>query len=133
VLVRTVWAIALGAAIGGVARYYLSTAVQHRLGATFPWGTLLINVSGSLLLGFIIRYALATPSMSLELRALLTTGFCGGYTTFSTYSYETAALLEDGQYERAGLYAFGSAILALAATLGGFLLAREVIAFRERL
>ena len=130
---RTVWAIALGAAIGGVARYYLSTAVQHRLGATFPWGTLLINVSGSLLLGFIIRYALATPSMSLELRALLTTGFCGGYTTFSTYSYETAALLEDGQYERAGLYAFGSAILALAATLGGFLLAREVIAFRERL
>jgi CrcB protein len=133
VLVRTVWAIALGAAVGGVARYYLSTAVQHRLGATFPWGTLLINVSGSLLLGFIIRYALATPSMSLELRALLTTGFCGGYTTFSTYSYETAALLEDGQYERAGLYAFGSAILALAATLGGFLLAREVIAFRERL
>jgi CrcB protein len=133
VLVRTVWAIALGAAVGGVARYYLSTAVQHRLGATFPWGTLLINVSGSLLLGFIIRYALATPSMSLELRALLTTGFCGGYTTFSTYSYETAALLEDGQYERAGLYAFGSALLALAATLGGFLLAREVIAFRERL
>jgi len=131
--VRTVWAIALGAAVGGVARYYLSTAVQHRLGATFPWGTLLINVSGSLLLGFIIRYALATPSMSLELRALLTTGFCGGYTTFSTYSYETAALLEDGQYERAGLYAFGSALLALAATLGGFLLAREVIAFRERL
>ena len=130
---RTVWAIALGAAVGGVARYYLSTAVQHRLGATFPWGTLLINVSGSLLLGFIIRYALATPSMSLELRALLTTGFCGGYTTFSTYSYETAALLEDGQYERAGLYAFGSALLALAATLGGFLLAREVIAFRERL
>ena len=130
---RTVWAIAVGAGVGGVARYYLSTAVQHRLGAAFPWGTLLINVSGSLLLGFIIRYALATPSMSLELRALLTTGFCGGYTTFSTYSYETAALLEDGQYERAGLYAFGSAVLALVATLGGFLLAREVIAFRERL
>jgi CrcB protein len=133
VLVRTVWAIAVGAAVGGVARYYLATAVQQRLGATFPWGTLLINVSGSLLLGFIIRYALATPSMSIEVRALLTTGFCGGYTTFSTYSYETAALLEDGQYERAGLYALGSAFLALAATLAGFLLARELIAFRERL
>jgi CrcB protein len=124
-----VWAIALGAALGGVARFYLATAVQQRLGAAFPWGTLLINVSGSLLLGFIVRYALAAP-MSLELRALLTTGFCGGYTTFSTYSYETAALLEDGQYQRAGLYAFGSVFVAIAATFCGFILARELIAFR---
>jgi fluoride exporter len=127
------WAIALGAALGGVARFYLATAVQQRLGATFPWGTLLINVSGSLLLGVIVRYALATPTMTLEIRALLTTGFCGGYTTFSTYSYETAALLEDGQYQRAGVYAFGSMFIALAATFCGFILARELIAFRERL
>jgi CrcB protein len=133
VLVRTFWAIAVGAALGGVARYYLASAVQQRAGATFPWGTLLINVSGSLLLGFIIRYALATPTVSFEVRALLTTGFCGGYTTFSTYSYETAALLEDGQYQRAALYAFGSAFIALAATFCGFILAREVIAFRERI
>jgi len=91
-----------------------------------------VNVSGSLLLGFIIRYALATPMVSVEMRALLTTGFCGGYTTFSTYSYETAALLEDGQYSRAGVYALGSMVLALAATIGGFALARELIAFRER-
>jgi CrcB protein len=69
----------------------------------------------------------------VELRALLTTGFCGGYTTFSTFSYETAALLEDGQYERAGAYAFGSVLISLAATFCGFLLAREVIAMRERL
>jgi CrcB protein len=128
-----VWAIALGAALGGVARFYVATAVQQRLGATFPWGTLLINVSGSLLLGFIIRYAIATPALSLEMRALLTTGFCGGYTTFSTYSYETAALLEEGQYQRAGLYAFGGVFLALVATFCGFILARELIAFRERL
>jgi CrcB protein len=128
-----VWAIALGAALGGVARFYVATAVQQRLGATFPWGTLLINVSGSLLLGFIIRYAIATPALSLEMRALLTTGFCGGYTTFSTYSYETAALLEEGQYQRAGLYAFGSVFLALVATFCGFILARELLAFRGRL
>jgi CrcB protein len=128
-----VWAIAAGAAAGGVGRYYVGAWVQQRTGMTFPWGTLLINVSGSLLLGFLIRYALATPGISVEVRASLTTGFCGGYTTFSTYSYETAALLEEGQYGRAGAYAFGSMLLALAATFCGFVLAREAIAFRERL
>jgi len=130
--VRTFWAVAIGAALGGVARYYLASALQHRLGATFPWGTLVVNVSGSLLLGVLIRYALATPSVSVEMRALLTTGFCGGYTTFSTYSYETATLLEDGQYGRAGAYALASVVVALGATFAGFVLARELIALRER-
>jgi CrcB protein len=133
VLVRTFWAIAIGAAVGGVARYYLASSVQQRFGVTFPWGTLLINVTGSLLLGFIIRYAVVTPTVSVEMRALLTTGFCGGYTTFSTFSYETAALLEEGQYERAGAYAVGSVLLSLTATFLGFILARELVALRERL
>ena len=129
---RTYWAVAFGAALGGVARYYLASALQQRLGATFPWGTLVVNVSGSLLLGVLIRYALATPTVSVEMRALLTTGFCGGYTTFSTYSYETATLLEDGQYGRAGVYALASVVVALGATFTGFVLARELIALRER-
>ncbi len=129
---RTFWAIAIGAAVGGVSRYYLSAAVQHRMGSTFPWGTLVINVTGSLVLGFIMRYAISTPALSVEMRALLTTGFCGGYTTFSTYSYETATLIEDGQLGRAGSYALASVVLALAGTIGGFALAREVIALRER-
>jgi CrcB protein len=129
---RTFWAVAIGAALGGVARYYLGSAIQHRVGPTFPWGTLVINVSGSLLLGVLMRYALSTPSVSAELRALLTTGFCGGYTTFSTYSYETATLLEDGQYGRAGVYAMASVVVALVATFAGFVLARELIALRER-
>ena len=129
---KTFWAIALGAAVGGVTRYYLSAAVQHRMGSTFPWGTLVINVTGSIVLGFIMHYALSTPSVSVELRALLTTGFCGGYTTFSTFSYETAALIEDGQLGRAGTYVVASTLLALAGTFGGFALAREVIALRGR-
>ena len=128
---RTFWAVAIGAALGGVARYYVSSAVQHCVGATFPWGTLLINVTGSLLLGFIVRYALAT-TVSAEIRLLLTTGFCGGYTTFSTYSFETVTLLEDGQYLRGGAYAVGSMVLALAATTGGFFLARQLIALQEK-
>ena len=129
---RTFWAVAIGAALGGVARYYLASAIQQRVGPTFPWGTLVINVSGSLLLGVLMRYALATPTVGSEVRAFLTTGFCGGYTTFSTYSYETATLLEDGQYTRAGTYALASVVLALVATFAGFMLARELIAFRER-
>jgi CrcB protein len=131
--VKTFWAVALGAGVGGVSRYLLASAIQQRAGTSFPWGTFVVNVSGSLLLGFLIRYALATPSLSVEMRALLTTGFCGGYTTFSTYSYETATLLEDGQYSRAGLYAVASVLLSLAGTVAGFALAHEAIALRERL
>ena len=127
------WAVAIGAAIGGVSRYYLSFAAYQRFGAAFPWGTLIINVSGSFLLGFIVRYALAAPGMSVEARAFLTVGFCGGYTTFSTYSLETATLLENGQYQRAATYAAGSMIVALLATFGGFVLARELVAIRDRL
>ena len=126
-------AIAVGAALGGVSRYYLASSIQQRFGASFPWGTLVINITGSLLLGFIMRYALATPGVSVEMRALLTTGFCGGYTTFSTFSYETAALLEDGQYQRAGAYALASVLVALAATFCGFMLAGQLVAFRERI
>lgn len=126
------WAIAVGAAAGGVSRFYLATAIQQRLGVSFPWGTFAINLTGSLLLGFLIRYALATPSISLEMRAMLTTGFCGGYTTFSTYSYETVVLLEEGQFGRAAVYSLGSVLLALLATFCGFMLARELIAFRTR-
>jgi CrcB protein len=127
------WAVAVGAAAGGVSRFYLASAIQQRLGASFPWGTLAINLTGSLLLGFIIRYALATPAVSIEMRALLTTGFCGGYTTFSTYSYETAVLLEGGQFGRAAAYALGSLVLALVGTFAGFMLARELLAFRQRM
>ena len=123
-------AVALGAAAGGVARYYLGAAVLHRTGANFPWATLLINVTGSLLLGFIVRYAVGTPWVSEELRLLLTTGFCGGYTTFSTFSYETAVLLESGRYERAGVYAAASVLLSLAATFAGFALATQILTAR---
>jgi fluoride exporter len=128
--VRIVGAVALGAAGGGLARYYLASWAQHRLGADFPWGTLLVNITGSLLLGFILRYASFTPTVTVEMRALLTTGFCGGYTTFSTFSYETAALMEDGRYERAALYAAASMLVSLAAVFAGFALARELLAVR---
>ncbi|HMH54928.1 MAG TPA: fluoride efflux transporter CrcB, partial [Gemmatimonadales bacterium] len=125
--------VALGSAIGGVSRYLLGGLVQRMLDTTFPAGTLLVNVTGSFLLGAIIRYALETPSLTPEVRAFLTIGVCGGYTTFSTFSYETMALLEDGEWARAGVYITASVILSLIATFTGFALARQVIVWREHM
>jgi fluoride exporter len=125
--------VALGSAIGGVSRYLVGGLVQRMLDTTFPAGTLLVNITGSFLLGAIIRYALDTPSLTPEVRAFLTIGFCGGYTTFSTFSYETMALLEDGEWARAGVYITASVILSLIATFLGLALARQVIVWREHM
>lgn len=126
-----VWYVALGSAVGGASRFALSTFLQQRAATAFPIGTLVVNVTGSLLLGFILRYALGSPSISAETRALLTVGFCGGYTTFSTFSYETLKLVEDGDYRRAALYAALSVVLALAATFIGMMAAGELLEARR--
>jgi CrcB protein len=129
---RIVWYVALGSGLGGVARLLLGGWIQNRFGPSFPIGTLIVNVSGSLLLGFLLRYALETPAIGSDARALLTTGLCGGYTTFSTFGYETVRLLEDGEYRRAALYIGLSVTLALIAVACGIVLAREVVALRRR-
>jgi CrcB protein len=123
--------VAIGGAVGSVSRYLLTLAVQSRLSSTFPTATLLVNVSGSLLLGFITRYTMDSSALSDEARVLLTIGFCGGYTTFSTYSYETAMMLDDGEYGRAALYVGSSVVLALAGTLLGFAAANRLLALRQ--
>lgn len=125
-------AVALGSALGGLARWTVTIAVQSRAGLAFPWGTFSVNASGALLLGFLTRMALATPAISPEWRLFLTTGFCGGYTTFSTYSYETAMLIEHGEYGRATTYAVASVVVSLVAMFVGFMLARLLLAARGR-
>lgn len=125
------WYIAIGSALGGVSRYLVGGLVQRASGAGFPTGTLVVNVTGSFLLGLFLRYGLETPTLTPELRAFLTIGFCGGYTTFSTFSYEAVALLEDGQWSRAAFYMGASLLLSLAATLLGLMAARGLIAVRE--
>ena len=124
------WYVAIGSAIGGVARLLLGSAIQQRAPGAFPVGTFVVNITGAILLGFLMRYLLASPTVSAEMRALLTTGFCGGYTTFSTFSYETLTLIEIGDYRRATLYATLSVILALAGTLVGAYSAGQVLARR---
>lgn len=124
--------VALGSAVGGVSRFALSGLLQRLVGTGFPFATLVINLTGSGLLGFLLRYAVSTPAVRPELRALLAVGFCGGYTTFSTFSYETLTLLEDADWRRATLYLLASVLGSLLATFAGFVLAREVVALRTR-
>jgi CrcB protein len=126
------WYIAVGSAIGGVSRYLVGGLSQRLAGGTFPIGTLLINITGSFLLGLILRYGVGTTTLTPEVRAFLTVGFCGGYTTFSTFSYETVALAEDGQWTRAAVYVALSVGLSVVATFAGFVAARELILIRGR-
>ena len=108
----------VGGAIGAPARYLVDGAVQGRVGGTFPWGTFVVNVTGSLVLGVLTGLALYHGLGDVP-RAAVGTGFCGAYTTFSTYSYETVRLLEAGELGPAAANAFGSiAVGLLAAGIG---------------
>src|SRR5207249_4082513 len=101
---------------------WLERAVAERTGPAY-------GIKGSFLLGAILRYGVETPTLTPELRAFLTLGVCGGYTTFSTFSYEAVALLEDGEWGRAGMYIGLSLLLSIGATFLGFALARQAIAW----
>jgi fluoride exporter len=113
--------VAIGGAAGSVARYLLSGALQERTSSFFPVGTLAVNVSGCLAIGFLMRLVLDTGEFSPTLRALLTTGFCGGFTTFSAFAWETIGAAEEGAWRRAVAYAGGSVVLGIGAVwLGSF-------------
>ncbi|MBL8962019.1 MAG: fluoride efflux transporter CrcB [Gemmatimonadetes bacterium] len=118
--------VALGSAIGGVARFLIGGALQ-RADSTFPSGTLAVNIVGSFILGGVARYAAMTPTFSPELRLLLGAGFCGGLTTFSTFSVETIALMQNGALARAGLYVATSVLAGLAAALLGMAAVRTLL------
>ena len=120
--------IALGGMLGTVARYALQGWVQTRAGATtFPIGTLAINVLGSLLLGFLIRYATGSTAIPPDVRGALTIGFCGAFTTMSTFSYETMTLLRAAEYWYATVYMGGTLIGCLAAVLVGTIVANRLL------
>lgn len=119
--------IALGGVLGTLARYGLEGWFQARVGSGFPLGTFIINVAGSLLIGFVLRYATGSTVISPELRGGLTVGFCGAFTTMSTFSYESMALLHDGDFWRAGLYMGGTIVGCLAAVVAGSALANKLL------
>jgi fluoride exporter len=111
----------IGSALGGMARYGLSGAVARRIGETFPWGTLVVNVSGCFLIG-VLAAMIATEDGTL--RSLLMTGVCGGYTTFSSFSLQTLTLARDGEWRGASFNIAASLAFCLAATWAGFVLGR---------
>ena len=118
--------LALGGLAGTFARYSLQGLAQPS-GATFPLGTLVVNLLGALLLGFLMRYLLATGLVGPEARAGLTIGFCGAFTTMSSFSYETVALLNDRQYARAACYLLSTVGGSIVATIAGIAAGRSVL------
>lgn len=126
-------AVAAGSVIGGTARWGVSELLHGWLGAGFPWGTLFVNVTGSLLIGFYA--ALAGPDGRLfaspRQRQFVMAGICGGYTTFSIFSIETVRLAEAGRLDLAGLNASVSLLAWLAAAWLGFILAARINRLRR--
>jgi CrcB protein len=114
----------LGSALGGTARYFLSGFVARRVGETFPWGTLLVNVSGALLIGIFGAFAEDNASLFASSNPWLfaVTGFLGCYTTVSSFSLQTLSLARDGENRRALGYVVISVALSLGAVAAGFAL-----------
>lgn len=121
-----IMAIAAGGALGALLRYWTSVAVHSRLGSGFPYGTLVVNVVGSLLMGFLYIWLLERMSVGPALRAFLTIGLLGALTTFSTFSVETLALLESGQPTKAALNILLSVVVCLLAAALGIFAARQL-------
>jgi CrcB protein len=123
--VKGVLWVGLGGFVGAIARYLLATWIAGRAGTAFPLGTLVINLSGSLVLGLLVG-VLENHVTPPTLRLALATGFLGAYTTFSTFTYETIRLVEEGSFLLAALNAGGSLALGLGAVFGGLGLGRAL-------
>ena len=124
----TYLSIALGGALGSMARYATGVYVGRWLGTTFPWGTLLINIFGSFLIGVFAESFALRWDTSQTTRAFLIVGICGGYTTFSTFSLDIVTLINRGEVLAAGAYIVASVTLGLLALYGGLHAMRLIFA-----
>ena len=118
--------IAIFGGLGCLTRYYLSAWVYNLLGRSFPYGTFAVNILGAFLIGFVMEFSLRSTLIPANLRTGLTVGFMGGLTTFSTFSYETLRLLEDGEFFMASLNITISVIVCLAFTWLGIATAKAL-------
>ena len=118
--------IAIFGAIGTLARYGLQGVVQVRTGGAFPYGTLIVNLSGCFLLGLIGQFTMNRLVISPDWRVAIAVGFFGGYTTFSSFGWETAKMLEDGEWLRAATYVAASVVAGLFLSVAGIHLANKI-------
>ena len=123
----TVLAVGVGGGLGALARYYIAGMIQSATRA-FPWGIFVVNISGGLLMGLIVEASALKLNLPPDLRAFLTVGILGGYTTFSTFSLDSALLLQKGAYLQAAAYMIGSVVLSVLAMLAGLWLVRAIYA-----
>jgi CrcB protein len=124
-LLKLFW-IGLGGFCGANLRYMVQTWSADRWGSSFPYGTLIANVTGILILGFIVTLATQRVALSPNWRLFLTVGLLGGYTTFSSFTVETLNMMETGRWTASGVYLVGSVLLGLAGAYLGIVLARAV-------
>lgn len=117
-------AVAAGGALGSVARYLVGVASTRAFGLAFPWGTLIVNVAGSFLIGALVALFAIKADLSQEARLFLTVGLCGGFTTFSTFSLDAWALIERGQWWQAAAYVAGSVLLSIGGLVAGLWVVR---------
>ena len=115
--------IAAGGALGSVARYWVGSTISGRIGTKFPYGTIVINLSACIIIGFTLTYFGKRADLDPAWRFLVAIGFIGAYSTFSTYEWETLSTMRSGAFLLASLYAVGSLVLGLAATWCGTALA----------
>jgi CrcB protein len=118
--------VASGGAIGATLRYLTGTLALRTLGVTFPWGTLLVNVIGSFMMGLVAEYIIRRLGAGSEMRLFLMTGLLGGYTTFSAFSLDAVLMIERGAILDAGGYIAANVIGSIGALMLGLLLARNI-------
>jgi CrcB protein len=119
-------AVAAGGAIGSVTRYLVGIGSGRLFGANFPWGTLIINVTGSFLIGAVVGLFALKWDLPQAVRIFLTVGICGGYTTFSTFSLDAWYLIERGQTWASAAYMIGSVVLSVGALIAAMQLVRAL-------
>jgi CrcB protein len=118
--------IAAGGALGAVARHLLSHRVAALMGSSFPYGTLMVNILGSFLMGLLVTLVAKKFSLSMEMQAFLTVGLLGGFTTFSAFSMETVLLIERGVWSQALLYVAASVLFAVGGLFAGMFVGRVI-------
>jgi len=123
---RSILLVGIGGFVGSIARYLVAILFSSQISSVFPFATLTVNVLGCFLIGILFALSDRGNLLSPEWRILLTTGFCGGFTTFSTFSYESMRLMQDGEYLYLAAYVFISVFVGLTATYLGIALVRSI-------